>query len=234
MQGNGSRLVRLTADAVFPGIGLAIASVVLLYGTALIAPLLIPDAVWRQVPLLLITGFLTAALPLLAHGLFIVLLARHLLREPPRLGWRQWGAALALTAIMVAGLWLDGLGNNAMCGDGKMYAPSTLPQLPWAWIGWALLVVTALPSRLLGYPAGRLLHWSDRVILAAPFAVAVFVTGLPFQRAIDDCEIVEGWGLFEGGLFLIPLLALFLFTLSFSIAVLSAAFVRPEASETVA
>jgi hypothetical protein len=216
MEGNGSRLARLTVGAILPGLGLAVASLMLLIALGFATPVL---------PL---------ALVLPAHGLFVVLLTRYLLREPLRLGWRQWGTALFLTAVMVAAIWLDDLGTNAMCGDGRIYAPSTLPQLPWAWIGWALLVVTALPSRLLGYPAARLLHWSDRVILAAPFAAAVFVTGLPFQRAIGDCEIVERWGLFEGGLFLIPLLALFLFTLSFSIAVLSAAFVRPETPETAA
>lgn len=216
MEGQGSRLVRLTADAVFPGLGLAIASTVLLIGFGVAAPIL------------------PFALTLPAHGLFVVLLTRYLLREPLRLGRREWGTALVLAAIMFAAIGLDWLGTNAMCGDGKMYEASTLPQLPWAWIGWGLLAVTALPSRLLGYPAERLMHWSDRTILAAPFAVAVFVTDLPFQRAIGDCEIVEGWGLFEGGLFLIPLLALFLFTLSFSIAVLSAAFVRPEVPETAA
>jgi hypothetical protein len=216
VEGQGSRLVRLTADAILPGLGLAIASTALLIGFGFVAPVLL------------------IALTLPAHGLFVVLLTRYLLREPVRLGWRQLGTAIALAAIMFAAVWLDGLGTNAMCGDGKMYAPSTLPQLPWAWIGWGLLAVTALPSRLLGYPAEHLLHWSHRTVLAAPFAVAVFVTGLPFQRAIDDCAIVEGWGLFEGGLFLIPLFALFLFTMSFSIAVLSAAFVRPDAPEILA
>ena len=209
----GSRLARLTAYAILPALGLAIASTALILGLSRVMP------------------FMLAVLPLPAHGLFVVLLARHLLGEPLRLGWRDWSTAFALAAIMFGAIWLDQLGTNAMCGDGRMYEPSTLPQLPWAWIGWGLLVVSALPSRLLGYPAQRLLPWPERVILAAPFAAAVLFTGMPFQRAIDDCAIIEGWGLFEGGLFLIPLLALFLFTLSFSIAVLSAAFVRPEAPE---
>lgn len=234
MEGNGSRLARLTVGAILPGLGLAIASTALLTGIVVIAPAIIPEAAWRAAPAAALIGFAALALPLIAHGLFVTLLMRRLLREPWRCGWRQLGTAFILAAIMFGGIWLDGLGTNAICADGKMRVPSTLPQLPWAWIGWALLVGTALPSRLLGYPAARLLHWSDRVILAAPFAAAVFVTGLPFQRAIGDCEIVEGWGLFEGGLFLIPLLALFLFTLSFSIAVLSAAFVRPETTETAA
>ncbi|MGB3847775.1 MAG: hypothetical protein WA940_18035 [Sphingopyxis sp.] len=213
MQGAGSRLAGLTASAILPAFGLAIASTILIVGLSFVMP------------------FLMVVLPLPAHGLFVVLLTRHLLHEPLHLGWRESSVALGLAAIMFAAIWLDQLGTNARCGDGRMYEPSTLPQLPWAWIGWGLLVVTALPSRLLGYPARRLLSWPERVILAAPFAAAVLFTGLPFQRAIDDCAIIEGWGLFEGGLFLIPLLALFLFTLSFSIAVLSAAFVRPEAPE---
>lgn len=232
--GAGSRLARLTADAILPGLGLAIASTALLTGIVFIAPAMIPEAAWRTAPAAALTGFAALALPLIAHGLFVTLLTRRLLREPWRCGWRQLGTAFILAAIMFGGIWLDGLGTNAICTDGKMQVPNSLPQLPWAWIGWGVLVMTALPARLLGYPAARLVHWSDRTILAAPFAVAVLVTGLPFQYAVEDCAIIERWGVLEGGLFLLPLLALFLFTMSFSLAILNAAFVRPDTHGTTA
>jgi hypothetical protein len=85
-------------------------------------------------------------------------------------------------------------------------------------------------DRLLSYTAADLEPWYHRAMLLAPFAVIVLVTGLPFQRRAIDCTppFDGGWGIFEGGMVAIPLLALFLFSMAFSLAVLSAAFVIPK------
>ena len=61
-----------------------------------------------------------------------------------------------------------------------------------------------------------------------PFAAVIVLVGAPFQRHRIDCDNPGiSYGLFDGGLIAAPMLGLFLFSMAFSLAVLSAAYVRP-------
>jgi len=127
---------------------------------------------------------------------------------------------------------LDVVGASYSCADGRAYRSSSVPNLPWVWIGWAVLTVSALPVRCIAavvretpplVPIGR------RLLLMVPFVPPVLFFGFPFQWHLPECSPpFEGWGFMEGGLVLVPLLGLFLFTLSFSMATLSAAFVDED------
>ncbi|MEY4270248.1 MAG: hypothetical protein RLZZ58_1464 [Pseudomonadota bacterium] len=177
-----------------------------------------------------------AVLPLLAHALFVTLLADHLIcgaRWPRRPRWVAVRAGLILAIPIILIGWLDAAGASYGCADGQVFAKSPVPMWPWAWIGWLALAMTALPTCLLRPPAAEREPWYNRAMLLAPFAVIVLITGLPFQRRSIDCTppFDGGWGLFEGGIIMFPLLALFLFSMAFSLAVLSATFVIPRAPQ---
>ena len=64
------------------------------------------------------------------------------------------------------------------------------------------------------------------MILTAPITFLVLFLSVPFERKIIDCTPpFDGWGLFEGGMVLIPLLGLFLFAATLGAAILAATFV---------
>jgi hypothetical protein len=68
-----------------------------------------------------------------------------------------------------------------------------------------------------------------RLLPLLAFLPLVLLLGLPFERHVPNCvPPFDGWGMFEGGAVLWPLLGLFLFVMSFSMAALSAAFVDED------
>ena len=118
------------------------------------------------------------------------------------------------------------------CAEGRMFRHNAaVPFLPWLWIGWFVLTAFAIPARMLAWlrktqfvmmSAGRRFIW----LLIGAFPVWLF--GFVFQNRTVDCSRPqEMWGLFEGGVIAIPLLGIFLFVASTSMAMLSAAYVRP-------
>ena len=140
------------------------------------------------------------------------------------------GALLLLPILMFA--LLDGKGASHSCADGAAYGDSLVPKLPWLWIGWALLTAAALPARCIGAvirEAPPLVPIGRRLLHMLPFLPPILLFGLPFQRHTPNCAPpFDGWGFMEGGAVLFPLLGLFWFSLSFSMAILSAAFVDQD------
>jgi hypothetical protein len=142
------------------------------------------------------------------------------------------GAILAVPILAFA--LLDMFGASYFCADGAAHDRSAIPDWPWLWIGWAVLALGALPARAVGLIVGErppLLPLWRRFVLALPFAPLLWLFGSVFEWRQVSCAPPfdnPGWGLFEGGMFLFPLLGLFWFTASLSLAVHSAASVDPE------
>jgi hypothetical protein len=166
-----------------------------------------------------------------AHALFITLLTDILVRRSWHPRGRAVLAALVLTLPISLFAVLDLSGASYGCADGRVTELGSVPLWPWAWIGWLLLATSALPARILGHSAAAIEPWPERIMMLTPFALVILLTGAPFQRRTADCTppFDGGWGLFEGGMVTIPLLALFFFSMAFSLAVLSAAAVRISA-----
>ena len=212
------RLAEFSARAVGPGLLLASASFLLflIAGTAF--------------------GPASLYVFILLHGLFVSAITRFLF-DPPA-SWevlydsRVLLAGIGVTLAITPFALLDMEASDFICADGKL-RPSAIPPLPWFLIGWAALLLAAVPTRLLGWGRQvRLLSLPHRIVLTAPFAILVMLLGKPFLTKRMDCEPpFDGWGLFEGGLFLLPLLGLFLFVASLSAAVLSATFVAGGAKD---
>ena len=180
--------------------------------------------------------WLIGAALLYVHGVFIAALAWKQM-QPAQSVFRcvrspglAAGALLALPILMF--VLLDGKGASYSCADGLAYRDSLVPDLPWLWIGWAALTATAFPARCIGVvirDAPPLVPIGRRLLLMLPFLPPVLLTGFPFERHVPNCSPpFDGLGFMEGGTVIIPLLGLFWFTLSFSMAALSAAFVDQD------
>jgi hypothetical protein len=211
--------MELAVRAIVPGIGLAVGSLLLL---GLIATISFAAAI--------IAFFLL-------HGAFVVVLSRHLLTlDAPVVDWlgmRTWVGGAALASVVLPFVWLDVLAGSYSCADGQMYGRSIVPPLPWFLIAIALLNVSGLATRLAVWRSpAKILGLPERIILTGPLMLPVWWLGTPFSRKPFDCTPpFEGWGLFEGGLVLFPLLGLFLFAASLATAVLAATFVLPPDRE---
>lgn len=229
MTGDGGsllgRLGALWARSILPAAGLA----VLLVAVQLAAIWML-GAVTRGFDIAAPPGVEAAlfALPVAAHALFVALLTDGLIRQSWRPRPRAFAAGLLLALPILLFGWLDVSGASYGCADGRVTWRSAVPTAPWAWIGWLVLTLAVLPARLLGHGGAKLEPWPHRVLMLIPFAVILLVLGTPFQRHRINCTppFEEGWGLFEGGAFMIPLLALFLFSMAWSLALVSAAAVR--------
>ena len=110
------------------------------------------------------------------------------------------------------------LGPDHVSADGH-YAWS-IADLPWLVITWTTVTVLALPARIVVWARGErfVAHPpSKMLLLIAPWLAIVWLTGYPAQTCRGEC-----WGLFEGGILMIPLFGAHLFLASFSCALLSA------------
>jgi hypothetical protein len=164
----------------------------------------------------------------ITHGLFITLVADGVQRRSYDLRAKAFWAGGLLGLIIWGFALLDHHGSSYSCADGVLFDRSAIPMLPWGWIGWFVLALFAVPSRLLGHGSNRLEWWPRRVLMLFPFAAIILFVGVPFQRHRIDCDGPDiSYGLFDGGMIAIPILGLFLFSMAFSLAVLSAAYVRP-------
>jgi hypothetical protein len=143
------------------------------------------------------------------------------------------GALLVLPILMFA--LLDGIGASYACAEGAARRTSAIPNIPWLWIGWAVLTATAFPARCIGLATGeapRLVPIGRRLLPMAAFVPPILLFGAPFQRHVPNCSPpFDGMGLFEGGAVVLPLLGLFWFILSFSMGALSGAFVEEDRPE---
>lgn len=220
-----ARLGKMTGRAILPGFGFAFVSLITLFASssalALIAPAGLADA----------TTILTFAFFFIIHGVFVIAIARKLLAADigivHALSWSSWRGGILLALAIAPFVLLDLKAASYSCADGKAYDVSTVPQLPWFLIGWAVPTVSGIPTRLACWGQQlRILWWPQRVILTAPIAFPVLFLSVPFERKIIDCTPpFDGWGLFEGGMVLIPLLGLFLFAATLGAAILAATFV---------
>ena len=222
------RLGRATLETFVPAILLALASALTL---GLLA------AVGGSLPL---AGFVLFGLFFWFHGVFIAAIAwkqlkpaRPLLRTVRSPGLPA-GAILALPILAFA--LLDAWGSAYFCAEGRAHDLNAVPDLPWLWIGWACFVLTALPARAVGLVIGEqppLVPLWRRALLALPFTPVLWFLGYFFEwPAPVNCSPPfdnPGWGLFEGGMVLLPLLGLFLFVESYSLALLAGASVDQPA-----
>lgn len=224
------RLAGLTGRAVAPALGLALLSAATLLPLAWIAGLLSGGSGFTPIALLLLCWL---------HGVFIVTLTARLLEPQRGLLGALAGPGLRGGSIMGVALLafaaLDAAGSGYSCADGAAYGRSAVPMLPWLWIGWLLLNLFAVPTRLAAPSAVHsrgIMIWQWRILLLTPFALVVLLLGQPFQDRVVDCTApFEGYGLFEGGLVLLPLLGLFWFVASTTMAVLAAAYLNPVQTE---
>ena len=211
------RLGAMTASAVPSAVGLAFLS------AATLTLALFPPASMPAVGLI--------ALLVWFHAVFIVTVTWKQLKPGRPLFSCLVSPGLKAGAILAAPIFafalLDAFGAVYSCAEGLAYGRSPVPNFPWLWIGWTCLALTALPARTIGVAIGEqppLIPLWRRAILTLPFLPFLWIFGYVFEwREIDCTPPFEGWGLFEGGLFMIPLLGLFWFVASFSLAVLSAA-----------
>lgn len=176
-----------------------------------------------------------------AHGVFIVTLAAKLLNPHRKLldlfGDQGLRGGMLLAAAIAVFAGLDVAGSSYVCADGSAHGRSFVPMLPWLWIGWFILNLSGVPARLAAPKAaieGSLIWPEWRMLLLAPMTLPVLLLGLPFQRRIVDCTPPfdnMSFGLFDGGLIALTLLALFWFVASTSMAVIAAACILPEKSQ---
>jgi hypothetical protein len=165
-----------------------------------------------------------------AHALFVLIIAGASARKPlatPQLH-HVFIASAPLSIIFAVLAWLDNAGAAYSCAEGQVINRAGMPMLPWIWIGWGLLTLFAIPSRLTAWVEGKsqkLAPLWQRALLTLMVSPLIWFFGYVFQvRTIDCTRPMEGWGMFEGGMVMFPLLGLFLFTLSTSLAILSGAF----------
>jgi hypothetical protein len=221
-----ARLLRTIGRTILPAIVLA----------GLSAALLFPIGTSTAAISGSIAGWLIVALFLWFHGIFIAALVWQRIKSATPLAkllLHPGMAAGAILALLLAPFaWLDSAGASTPCADGLPGARSGVPNLPWLWIGWLLLALTAAPARALGLVAGeqpRLIPVPRRLLLAVLVSPVILISGFVFQWRTPDCaRPVECCGLFEGGLVVLPLLGLFLFLASYTLAALCAASVAPD------
>jgi hypothetical protein len=168
-----------------------------------------------------------------AHALFVLMVADAARdqRHPKGLSTALL-ASVPLAAIFVGITVLDSTGAAYGCAEGQAFRHNEIvPMWPWLWIGWLVLTFFALPARLLAW-VRNVEFVMTPIWLRSPLlllgALPVWLLGYVFQNRVIDCSGPhEGWGLFEGGVFVIPMFGAFLFATCTSMAMLSAAFVRP-------
>jgi hypothetical protein len=184
---------------------------------------------WRDLP-----GLIIWFIFVWAHALFVLMVSdasRPTQRYPNGLT-TALKASIPLGFMFLVFSVLDSSGAAYGCAEGHAFRHNeAIPMLPWLWIGWLSLTLFAIPTRLLAWVRKvRVMSmpiWV-RVLLLPLGAAPVWFFGYVFQNRTIDCSRPhEGWGLFEGGLFVAPLFGAFLFATCTSMAMLSAAFVRP-------
>ena len=174
-------------------------------------------------------GYLAGFALAVTHGLFIACVTQIASGSSWRklVTWRTLisGVVLALP-IFVFGC-LDSEADDFFCADGERLQ-SSVPPLPWLWIGWVILAVFSLPGRVMAKLNGRNFRmlWTRRklTILIAS-AIIIAVLGFPFQIRNTDCSAPYdrvSFGLMEGGLLTIPVYGAFWLAMSISLALLSA------------
>jgi hypothetical protein len=181
-------------------------------------------------PLALDNAWPMAVLFVIVHALFIVMVACSDGRAMPATGYGrtvlQAGALLAAPIALFA--FLDTAGANYTCADGGVVFHSIVPLAPWLWIGWLAMTFTALPERLIAWVQHErltLVPPLERALMMAPFLPLVLFLGILFQVREADCtQMGLSFGLTDGGLYAMPLYAVFLFVMSWSMSVLSASF----------
>ena len=187
-----------------------------------------PDP-WREVP-----GLIFWVVFVWAHALFVLMVS-----DASRPGQRYpnglitvLAASVPLGLIFLTFSVLDSTGAAYGCAEGRAFRHNdAIPMLPWVWIGWLSLTLFAIPTRLLAWVRKVRLALMPiwlRAALLPLGALPVWIFGYVFQNRVIDCSRPhEGWGFMEGGLVLAPLFGAFLFATCTSMAMLSAAFVKP-------
>lgn len=140
------------------------------------------------------------------------------------------GGTILAAPILLFAL-LDSAGSAILCADGKVWRNSVVPDWPWLWIGWLSLALLGIPARILNAVASSsrpLLPFTRRLLVAAPAIPLIWLLGAAFQAPAADCDQLLSFGLFEGGLFLLPLLGLFWFVSSFTLAIHGATSLSPD------
>ncbi len=175
--------------------------------------------------------WILTALAAISHGLFIVIITvRTADDERLRGGPHNLTAGFLFALPLFALAWADIDGAHHVCADGAIVERGIAPMWPWFWIGWAALTLSAAPMHLLGWLNGARIALKPfwiRAAYMAPSALVIGVLGWTFQVRAMDCAAPRlSFGVMDGGLVAIPLYMLFFFAMSFSMAVLSAAFAR--------
>ncbi|HEV7692871.1 MAG TPA: hypothetical protein VGO52_18700 [Hyphomonadaceae bacterium] len=95
---------------------------------------------------------------------------------------------------------------------------------------WAAAILSDLPALVMAGPRQEpepvWRRWLLRLIAMAPWLLLALALGWPSQTCTGEC-----WGLFEGGIVMIPIFGAYLFVLSTSCAALSAASRLPPRPE---
>lgn len=199
---------------------------------------------------------LAMALVVYAHAWFVLILTGwHLRRETP--GFNKWknvgraaGRGLLLALVMVAVMIGLTTANDAfestharttgdviIAGDGLFYSWQAssfvvlgrqLNSAIWMLL-WIVAIASGAPARLMGgrpnhQPLGERLL--TILVVATPWMTITALLGYPSQVCTGEC-----WGFMEGGMIMIPIFALYLFTLSASCASVSAALSLDPANE---
>lgn len=159
--------------------------------------------------------------------LALFLTAWRLRREAP--GFRYGAAAIraaawaagtiAVLSLAAASLTLlpRGVEDLTMGPPPSRWAPAWLASMAV----WAAICGLGLPARAMLGPRRRKAEIGDVLAISvavAPWLVVVDLLSLPARVCQGEC-----WGAFEGGLFMIPLLGLWLFLLTAGGTALSAA-----------
>lgn len=187
-----------------------------------------------QVPLFLMFGVSESALPILvtafviAHAVFVTAVTDFGVRRAVEKESADFEisrsaciAGLVLAALAMLPIWASYRMGDMLAREDISLGVSLL---------WGAAAASALPARLLGTLRGRrerLMPLWQRLPLAMVFALPLL---LPPALPVPEGECC---GLFEGGLFILPVMTiytgLYLFGASLMLALLSAAAVKPDA-----
>lgn len=158
------------------------------------------------------------AVPFFFHVLVVLLVTAWLLRKSAPLSARGVfrralrGAALATPVAAV----LFAVAFVAMDRTDAATYSAALVVIAL----WFVATTLVLPARLMGHEPAAPSRWPVAIALL-PWLFASEIVGAPLRNC-GDC-----WGLFDGGVFTIPLLAAYLFGLTLSSAAVSAAACLP-------
>jgi hypothetical protein len=154
---------------------------------------------------------------LVSHAFFIAFLTAFAASAPP-LGARL-AAALrtSLRALPHLAILIAAAAGLAMVS-------------PWTFLAtWAFATFVAAPSHFAEHGWRGWTRWPSAGVLTATQRVVLIAPSLAFLAAMTallTAPQIEGWGLFEGGMVLFPLLGTTTFWASYSCALLSAEFRR--------